>query len=172
MPFETHANTPVLLWTGRILSGLVVAFLLLDASVKLVPIKPVMDAQQSLGFSDSIGLARGLGALLLSCTVLYAIPRTSLLGAVLLTGYLGGTIAIHLRAGHPLFTHILFGGYIGILLWIGLFARDIDLRGFVWRAHGTGNQTVVSPDADGVVRVRAVAGRLDAADLTAIDTRR
>lgn len=133
MPIETPANALPLLWIGRILGGLVVVFLLLDATMKLVPIKPVLEAQRSLGFADTVGLARGLGALLLACTILYAIPRTALLGAVLLTGYLGGTIAIHMRAGHPWFTHVLFGGYIGIALWISLLARDAPLRAFLLR---------------------------------------
>ncbi len=116
------------LWTGRIFSGLVIAFLLMDAGMKLVPIQPVIETMQSLGFISTPMLARTLGVLLLGCTLLYAMPRTSLLGAVLLTGYLGGAIATHVRADSPLFSHILFGGYIGIMLWAGLFLRNKKIR--------------------------------------------
>jgi hypothetical protein len=116
-------------WTGRVLSGLVIAFLLFDAAGKLVPIKPVMEGMQQLGFQSTVELARGLGLLLLTCTFLYAVPRTAVLGAVLLTGFLGGTIAVHLRAGDPILSHVLFGGYVGCLLWAGLFLRN----GNVWR---------------------------------------
>lgn len=123
MTTEIRSRARAALWTGRILSGLVVAFLLFDAAGKLATIQPVMDGMRYLGFHGTPGLARGLGTLLLACTVLYAFPRTALVGAVLLTGFLGGTIAIHLRAGHPLFSHVLFGGYIAVLLWAGLCLR-------------------------------------------------
>jgi hypothetical protein len=120
-------------WIGRILSGLVIAFCLLDAGLKLVPIQPVYEAMQSLGFESTTTLARGLGVLLIACTVLHAIPKTSLVGAVLLTGFLGGTMAIHLRAGSPLFTHVLFGGYIGIMLWAGLLLRNRNARAILFQ---------------------------------------
>lgn len=128
MPFEAQALTPAALWTGRILSALVVAFLFMDAGMKLVPIKPVIDAMQGLGFESTDALARGLGVLLLACTLLYAFPSTAPLGAVLLTGYLGGAMAVQLRAGHPWFSHVLFGGYLGLALWIGLLLRHGQLR--------------------------------------------
>jgi len=115
-------------WIGRILGGLAVAFLILDAAMKLVPLQPVIDAMHELGFAGTSGLARGLGVLLLACTILYAIPRTALLGAILLTGYLGGAIAVQLRAGSPLFSHVLFGAYIGLILWAGLLARNSRVR--------------------------------------------
>ena len=120
-------------WIGRILSGLVIAFCLLDAGLKLVPIQPVYEAMQTLGFESTTTLARGLGVLLIVCTVLHAVPRTSLLGAVLLTGFLGGTIAIHLRAGSPLLTHVLFGAYIGIMLWAGLLLRNKNARAILFQ---------------------------------------
>ena len=129
---ELHESTPAVTWTGRILSGLVIAFLLLDGSLKLVPIQPVSEAMLHLGFDSTDALARGLGTLLIACTLLYAVPRTALIGAILLTGYLGGSIAIHLRIGNPLFTHILFGGYLGVLLWIGLLARSARLRALIF----------------------------------------
>jgi len=128
MSVEAHAITPAVLWPGRIISGLAIAFLLLDAGMKLVPLKPVIDAMQGLGFSGGDSLARGLGVLLLACTVLYAVPRTAPLGALLLTGYLGGAIAVQLRAGNPWFSHVLFGGYVGMALWAGLLLRSLPLR--------------------------------------------
>ena len=116
------------LWTGRILSGLVIAFLLMDGGIKLVPIKEVTETLQQLGYSGSIAQARGLGVLTLLCAVLYAWPRTSVLGAILLTGLLGGAMATHLRVDSPLFTHLLFGLYIGLMAWGGLYLRDPALR--------------------------------------------
>jgi len=115
-------------WTGRVLSALVIAFLSMDSVIKLVPIQPVIVSMQALGFAMSPSLARALGVLLLSCTALYAIPRTALLGAILLTGYLGGAIAINIRADTPLFTHTLFGSYLGIMLWAGLLLRSDHAR--------------------------------------------
>jgi hypothetical protein len=129
---SSRQKSSTALWTGRILSGLVIAFLLFDAVGKLVPIKPVMEAMQYLGFKSTVELARGLGFLLLACTLLYAIPRTSLLGATLLTGFLGGAIAVHLRAGDAFFSQVLFGGYIGCLLWAGLFLRNRNVWRLFW----------------------------------------
>jgi DoxX-like family len=93
---------------GYSLSGLVILFMLFDGAIKLVPLEVVMQTTAQLGFPATETLARGLGVLGLLCTALYAVPRTSVLGAVLLTGYLGGTVAIHLRAGSPVFSHLLF----------------------------------------------------------------
>ena len=81
-----------------------------------------------MGYGASESLARTLGIITLACTVLYAIPPTSILGAILLTGYLGGAMASHLRIGSPLFTHILFGLYLGLMVWGGLWLRDRNLR--------------------------------------------
>lgn len=120
--------SPAALWIGRILSGVVVAFLLLDGAIKLVPIAPVTETLQQLGFPVTDQLARGLGVVTLSCAMLYAIPRTSVLGAILLTGLLGGAMATHLRAGSPVFTHLLFGFYLGGAAWGGLWLRDPALR--------------------------------------------
>lgn len=117
------------LWTGRILSGLVVAFLLFDGAIKLIPLDIVVVTSEQLGIPAS--LARTLGVLTLVCTVLYAIPRTSVLGAVLLTGYLGGAIYTHLRVGSPIFTHLLFGVYLGLMIWGGLYLRDERLRALI-----------------------------------------
>jgi hypothetical protein len=125
---ETSPNPTALIWAGRVLSGLVIAFLLMDAAMKLIPVEPVITTMQALGFNSTETLARGLGALLLVCTALYVFPKTALLGALLLTGYLGGAIAIQLRSGNPLFSHILFGGYIGIFMWAGLLIRNGQIR--------------------------------------------
>jgi hypothetical protein len=125
---EISPNPTALIWVGRVLSGLVIAFLLMDAAMKLIPVEPVIDTMQSLGFNSTDTLARGLGVLLLVCTALYVFPKTALLGALLLTGYLGGAIAIQLRSGNPLFSHILFGGYIGIFMWAGLLIRNGQIR--------------------------------------------
>lgn len=116
------------LWIGRILSGLVIVFLLMDGGIKLAPIKEVTETLQQLGYSGSVGQARLLGILTLGCALLYAIPRTSVLGAILLTGLLGGAMATHLRVDSPLFTHLLFGLYIGLMAWGGLYLRDPALR--------------------------------------------
>lgn len=116
------------LWIGRALSGLVVAFLVLDGAIKLVPIGPVTETLDQLGYGASPALARGLGVLTLACTALYAIPRTAPLGAILLTGYLGGAMATHLRAGSPVFSHLLFGLYLGLMVWGGLVLRDARVR--------------------------------------------
>jgi len=120
-----------MLLTGRILSGLAVLFLLMDGAMKLVrpAPAPVAQAQAQLGFPDSLSL--GIGILLLVCTIIYAIPRTSVFGAILLTGYLGGAIALQLRVGNPFFSHVFFPVYVGLLLWGGLLLRENRLRTLV-----------------------------------------
>ena len=116
------------LWTGRVLSAIAIVFLVFDGAVKLVPIQPVTDSLRELGYPATDSFARFLGIVTLVCTALYAWPRTTLLGAVLLTGLMGGAIASHLRLGDPLFTHTLFGVYLGLLFWIGLWLRDERVR--------------------------------------------
>ena len=115
-------------WFGRILSGLVIAFLMLDGAIKLVPWPVVTDTMDKMGYGSSETLARSLGVITIACTAMYAIPSTSILGAILLTGYLGGAMASHLRIGSPLFTHTLFGLYLGVMVWAGLWLRDRNLR--------------------------------------------
>lgn len=115
-------------WIGRILSGIAIIFLLFDGAIKLVPITPVTETMLQLGYAYDANLFRGIGILLLICTALYAYPATSILGAVLLTGYLGGAMATHLRAGSPIFTHLLFGFYLGVMIWGGLYLRDERFR--------------------------------------------
>ena len=119
------------LWTGRLLSGLVILFMLFDGAIKLVPWPVVTETMDRIGYGSSESLARTLGAITLACTILYAIPPTSILGAILLTGYLGGAVASHLRIGSPLFSHMLFGLYIGLMLWGGLWLRDSSLRALI-----------------------------------------
>jgi DoxX-like family len=114
-------------WLGWGLSSVAIAFFLLDAAMKLLALPMVLQANAEIGFQGEI-LARELGIILLLCTVLYAAPPTATLGAILLTGYLGGAVAVHLRVSDPLFTHVLFGVYGGILVWGGLYLRDTKLR--------------------------------------------
>jgi hypothetical protein len=115
-----------MLWTGRILSGFAVLFLIFDAVVKFTKIAPVVQAFAQLGYP--IGLAPTIGFIALVCVAVYVIPRTSVLGAILLTGYLGGAIASHVRIGSPLFSHVLFPIYVAALLWGGVYLREPRLR--------------------------------------------
>jgi hypothetical protein len=130
---EPISNTALIsnkaLWAGRVLSGLVVAFLLFDGAIKLIPLDIVVQTSQELGIP--VHLARTLGMLTLAGTVLYAMPRTSVLGAILLTGYLGGAIYTHVRAGSPFLTHTFFGVYLGVLIWGGLWLRDDRIRALI-----------------------------------------
>jgi DoxX-like protein len=123
---ETTLISKGTLWTGRLMSGLPALFLLVDGVGKLIKPAPVVEGTLQLGYPESVLL--GLGIVLLACTVLYTIPGTAILGAILLTGYLGGAVATHVRVGSPLFTHILFPVYLAVLLWGGLYLRDERLR--------------------------------------------
>ena len=118
-------------WLGRALSGLVIVFLLFDGAIKLVPWPVVTETMDKMGYGSSETLARSLGIVTIVCTVLYSIPPTSILGAILLTGYLGGAMASHVRIGSPLFSHTLFGLYLGLMVWGGLWLRDPTLRAFL-----------------------------------------
>lgn len=117
------------LWAGRIMSGLPALFLLVDAVAKLIKPAPVVEGTIKAGYPE--GTIVPLGIVLLVCTILYAIPRTSVLGAILLTGYLGGAVATHVRIGDPLFSHVLFPTYFGVLLWGGLYLRDERVRALI-----------------------------------------
>lgn len=97
--------------------------------MKLWKPAPVLESFARLGYPE--GVATGIGILELVCLAVYVIPRTSVLGAILLTGYLGGAVATHVRIGDPLFTHVLFPTYVGLLLWVGLFLRDARLRSLI-----------------------------------------
>lgn len=115
--------------TGRVLSGLAAAFLIFDSIGKLLRVQPVIEGTVSLGYPVSVIIP--LGVTLLTCVVVYLVPRTAVLGALLLTGYLGGAVATHVRVGHPLLTHTLFPAYVAALLWGGLMLRDDRLRAFL-----------------------------------------
>jgi hypothetical protein len=129
----THSagSTRVVL-TGRVIGGLAVAFLIFDSIGKLLEMQVVVDGAKQLGYAPDIVFS--LGVTLLSCVAAYLFPRTSVLGAVLLTGYLGGAVATHVRVGSPLFTHVLFPTYIAALLWGSLILRDARLRVLLLRA--------------------------------------
>jgi len=123
-----------ILWTGRILSALAVLFLLFDAVGKLLEVAPVVEGSTALGYPA--GTVFTIGTIELLCLVAYVVPGTSVLGAVLMTGYLGGAIATHLRVENPLFTHTLFPIYVALFVWGGLFLRDAGLRAFFpWRVR-------------------------------------
>ena len=111
-----------MLWTGRILSALPVLMLILSAVMKFVMPPDAAKGFEHLGYP--VSLALGLGILELACTVLYVIPRTSVLGAILLAAYLGGATATHVRVGDPFYMPVL----LGILVWLGLYLRDPRLR--------------------------------------------
>lgn len=121
-------RTPASVWTGRVLSGLAAAFLLMDAGTKVVAPAFVATTSPDIGWSLDPVTIRTLGALLLIPTLLYVWPRTAVLGAVLITGYLGGAIATHMRIDSPLLTHTLFGVYLALFVWGGLWLRSPALR--------------------------------------------
>jgi len=123
---QSEAASNKLPLIGRVISALPVLFLLLDGAMKLVKPAPIVSGTIELGYPETVIIP--LGVILLACTVLHAIPRTAVLGAILLTGYLGGAVATHVRVGHPLFSHTLFPVYVGALIWGGLLLRDGRLR--------------------------------------------
>ncbi|MER8592963.1 MULTISPECIES: DoxX family protein [unclassified Mesorhizobium] len=116
------------LWAGRVLSAVVVLFMIFDGVIKLPPLEIVTQTMVQLGWPADANVSRMLGIIGLVSTALYALPRTSVLGAILLTAYLGGAVATHVRIGSPLFSHILFGVYLGAILWGGLYLRDPRVR--------------------------------------------
>ena len=125
MPTEA---TKKALWIGRVISALAILFLLLDGGMKLVKPAVVVEATVRLGYPESTIIP--IGIVLLVSTILYAIPRTSVLGAILVIGYLGGAVATHVRAGGSLF-EILFPVIMGVLVWAGLYLRYPGLRRFI-----------------------------------------
>ncbi len=124
----TASQTGAAIWVGRALSGLAILFFAMDAGGKLIAPALMIANSPPLGLPADPGFYRLLGGVLAICAILYAIPRTAILGAVLLTGYLGGAIALQLRVGSPLFSHTLFGVYLGLMLWGGLWLRMPHLR--------------------------------------------
>jgi len=120
-----------MIWIGRILTGLATAFFVMDGTMKFIQPQFVIDATREIGWPTDPATLGVLGFLLLGCTVLYIIPPTAVLGAILLTGYLGGAVASHARLGDPLFTHDLFGVYMGVFVWGGLWMRDSRVRALI-----------------------------------------
>jgi hypothetical protein len=125
----SSASSKTAVVTGRILSGLAAAFLVFDSVGKLLRVQPVVEGTASLGYPVSVIFP--LGVTLLTCVFVYLMPRTAVLGALLLTGYLGGAVATHVRVGSPVFSHVLFPTYVAALLWGGLMLRDSRLRAFL-----------------------------------------
>ena len=131
---ETHpvtGRTSVAI--GWAMSGLLIAFMIFDTAIKLLDLQVVADTMNQLGIPPS--LDRTIGAIELVCLVLYAIPRTSVLGAILFTAIFGGAITSHMRLGDPLFSHTLFGVYLGLLAWGGLWFRDERIRALLPVRH-------------------------------------
>lgn len=122
---QTAPTSKGMLWAGRVISGPAILFLVFDGVTKVLKVPAVMKAAAELKFSD--GQIVAIGIILLICTAIYAIPRTAILGAVLLTGYLGGAISIQMHAGNPIF-ETLFPGIFDVLVWSGIFFRDRRLR--------------------------------------------
>lgn len=121
------------IWSGRVLSGLVVLFLFVDAVGKLLKVGPVVEGTVKLGYQENVVFP--LGVLLLVGVVLYVLPWTSLLGAIYLTAFLGGAVATHVRVGSPLATHVLFGVYVSVFLWAGLALRTPRLLNLITGTH-------------------------------------
>ncbi len=117
------------LWAGRILTALSALFLIVDGGMKVMKAPVVLQATAELGYP--VSSVFGIGVTLLLCTLLYLIPRTSMLGAILPTGYLGGAVATHVRVGSPLFSATLFPVYFGAMIWGGLYLRDARVRALV-----------------------------------------
>jgi hypothetical protein len=137
MAATLYANAPALSaqsssrarLAGRILSGLAIAFLTFDVAIKLIPNKMATEGTLALGWqAHHVPI---IGTLGLICLILYVIPRTAPVGAILWTGYLGGAIATHLRIDNPLFSHILFPTYVAALIWGGLYLRDPRVRALI-----------------------------------------
>jgi len=128
------ANSKKTLWAGRILSALPILFLLADAIGKLWRPLPAAVVEGTTKVGWPVSVIPAIGAVLLVSTILYAIPRTAVLGAILLTGYLGGAVATNVRVGNPFFSYILTPVYLGIFVWGGLFFRDPRVRALIpWK---------------------------------------
>ncbi|MCL4814327.1 MAG: DoxX family protein [Vicinamibacteraceae bacterium] len=139
--------------TGRAISGLLVSLLLLDAAGKLLELAPVVEGTTQLGYPASVVVT--LGVLQLVCAMTYAVPTTSVLGAVLLTGYFGGAVATHVRVGDPLVSHTLVPVYFGVLAWGALFLRDERVRALLPLRRGE----AARPAAAGSAAARPAAAQ-------------
>lgn len=138
-PVVAGATSKRSLWAGRVISGVAVLFLGMDAAMKLIGPTEALEATAKLGWPVSTVFA--LGVTQLVCLALYLVPRTAPLGAILWTGYLGGAIATHVRVFDPLFSHILFPVYVAAFLWGGLFLRDARVRGLLAPSRQKANLT-------------------------------
>jgi hypothetical protein len=114
------------LWAGRVMTILAVLFLLFDSIGKIIKVRPVVEGTIRLGYSEDVLPA--IGIVLLVCTIIFVVPRTSVLGAIPLTGYLGGAVATHVRIASPLFSHVLFPIYVSCFIWGGLYLRENRLH--------------------------------------------
>jgi hypothetical protein len=121
-PLTAFPATSKTHWTGRVMSATVAVFLLFDSLIKIAEVRPALEATSRLGYPPS--LVFGLGLVELVCTVVYILPRTAVVGAILLTAYLGGATASHVRAGDPFVVPIVFG----VVIWVGLFLRHEGVR--------------------------------------------
>ena len=117
------------MWAGWTLTGLVALFLAMDAAMKLADLAPVRQASAQIGWP--LALDQPIGVVELVGLGLFVVPRTAVLGAIVLTGLLGGAVAAHLRIASPLFSHVLFGVYVGVMMWGGLWLRDERLRALI-----------------------------------------
>ncbi|HEY3057250.1 MAG TPA: DoxX family protein [Thermoanaerobaculia bacterium] len=114
-----------MIWTGRIISALIILFMLVDGGAKVVKLKPYVEGTVKVGYPESLVVP--LGIVELVCTIIYAVPQTAVLGAILMTGYFGGATATHVRIGQPFYIPVVFG----ILVWVGLYLRDARLRALI-----------------------------------------
>ncbi|MEP7125449.1 MAG: DoxX family protein [Byssovorax sp.] len=133
-PADPPARAPLSkasIWTGRVLSGVGVLFMIMDTGMKLVQSPMAVKGTTELGYPASVIFT--LGLIQLVCLIVYLVPRTAVLGAILFVGYLGGAVATHVRVGNPLFSHVLFPIYIAAFLWIGLGLRDPRVRALLQR---------------------------------------
>ena len=126
---DNRVGSKKMLWTGRIVSWVITALLLLDAGMKVLQVPQVMEGTLKVGYPA--GAVRPIGIILLVCLICYVIPRTSVLGAILLTGYMGGAVATNVRISAPLFSYVLTPVYVGALVWGGLFLQDERVRALI-----------------------------------------
>lgn len=127
MPTTTTSKGKV--WIGRSMAGIVILFMLMDSIFKIMPNQTVIDSTVALGYQAHHLLI--IGVLGLISTILYIVPRTEFLGAVLLTGYWGGAVATHVRLDNPLFTHVMFSVYLGVFAWGALYLKNAKLRSLI-----------------------------------------
>lgn len=129
MAIQAASNSKAMYRTGWGMSGLVILFMLFDGITKLMLVPQVVEATNEIGYPGNV--IRPIGIILLLCTILYAVPRTAVIGAILLTGFLGGAVASKVRLEDPLFSSVLFGVYLGLLVWGGLYLRDQRVRSLI-----------------------------------------